>query len=91
MSAQPTVDELFIAAAPDSWRAAGFTVEGELCEVGTVRLRLEGNGARRGITRWSVRDAVSLELDGLETTLRTRRRPPAPPTRTARWPSTTSW
>jgi hypothetical protein len=67
MSAQPTVDELFIAAAPDSWRAAGFTVEGEICEVGAVRLRLQGDGARRGITRWSVRDARSLELDGLET------------------------
>src|SRR3954453_773891 len=67
MSAPPTVDELFIAAAPDSWRAAGFTVDGDVCEVGTVRLRLEGKGARRGITRWSVRDAGSLELDGLGT------------------------
>jgi hypothetical protein len=67
MSAQPTVDELFIAAAPDSWRAAGFTVDGDVCEVGAVRLRLEGDGERRGITRWSLRDASSLELDGLET------------------------
>jgi len=67
MSAQPTVDELFIAAAPDRWHAAGFTVDGDVCEVGTVRLRLEGEEARRGITRWSVRDAGSLELDGLET------------------------
>jgi hypothetical protein len=67
MSAQPTVDELFIAAAPDSWRAAGFTVDGETSEVGTVRLRLEGTGARSGITRWSVRDAASLDLDGLDT------------------------
>jgi hypothetical protein len=63
----PTVDELFIAAAPDAWRAAGFRVEGILCEVGTVRLRLEGEGERRGITRWSVRDATRLDLDGLET------------------------
>ena len=67
MSHPPTVDELFIAAAPESWCAAGFTVDGDVCEVGSVRLRLEGNGARRGITRWSVRDAGSLELDGLET------------------------
>jgi hypothetical protein len=75
MSVQPTVDELFIAAAPASWRAAGFTVDGDVCEVGTVRLRLEGNGERRGITRWSVRDAGSLELDGLETSRSTA--PPA--------------
>jgi hypothetical protein len=65
---QPTVDELFIAAAPETWREAGFAVDGDVCEVGSVRLRLEGNGeAVRGITRWSVRDAGSLELDGLDT------------------------
>jgi hypothetical protein len=63
----PTLDELFIAATPAAWRDAGFRVDGDVCEVGTVRLRLEGNGDRRGITRWSVRDATSLELDGLET------------------------
>ena len=44
MSRQPTVDELCIADEPDPWRAAGFTVEGDLCEVGGVRLRLEGSG-----------------------------------------------
>jgi hypothetical protein len=76
MGAQPTIDELFIAAAPAAWRAAGFGVEGELCEVGAVRLRLEGEGARRGITGWSVRDAGSLELDGLETQA-SGARPPA--------------
>ena len=42
----PTVDELFIAAAPDAWAAAGFDVEGDLCEVGTVRLRFGGGGPR---------------------------------------------
>jgi hypothetical protein len=66
---QPTLDELFIAASPDAWRAAGFRVDGDLCEVGTVRLRLEGDGERRGITRWSVRDAADLDLDGLHTTI----------------------
>jgi hypothetical protein len=63
----PTLDELFIAAAPDTWEAAGFEVRDGAVEVGSVRLRLEGNGDRRGITRWSVRDAGSLELDGLDT------------------------
>jgi hypothetical protein len=70
----PTVDELFIAAAPDPWAAAGFRVEGDVCEVGTVRLRLEG-GPGRGITGWSVRDVASLELDGLDT--RASEAPPA--------------
>jgi hypothetical protein len=67
VSPQPTVDELFIAAAPEAWVAAGFEVQDSLCEVGTVRLRFEGEGAGRGITRWSVRDAGSLDLDGLPT------------------------
>ena len=71
----PTLDELFIAAAPDTWEAAGFEVRNGVVEVGSVRLRLEGNGDRRGITRWSVRDADSLELDGLDT--RASGEPPA--------------
>ena len=66
MAAQPTVDELFIAAASDPWVAAGFEVDGDVCEVGTVRLRLQG-APGRGITAWSVRDLGELELDGLDT------------------------
>jgi hypothetical protein len=67
VAAQPTVDELFVADPPDAWRAVGFAVAGDLAEVGTVRIRLEGPGSRRGITRWSIREARSLDLDGLDT------------------------
>jgi hypothetical protein len=67
MSPAPTVDELFIADDPSAWAAAGFSVEGDVCEVGAVRLRLEGPGRGRGIVAWSVRDAATLELDGLPT------------------------
>jgi hypothetical protein len=70
----PTVDELFIAAVPDAWTAAGFEVNGDVCEVGTVRLRLEA-GPGRGITAWSVRDLSELDLDGLDT--RASEAPPA--------------
>jgi hypothetical protein len=66
MSPQPTVDELFIAAAAATWSEAGFAVSEDTCEVGTVRLRLQG-GPGRGIVAWSVRDAGSLDLDGLDT------------------------
>jgi hypothetical protein len=66
VAAQPTVDELFIAAAPEPWVAAGFEVDADVCEVGTVRLRLEG-GPGRGITAWSVRDLGEHDLDGLDT------------------------
>jgi hypothetical protein len=42
-------------------------VDGDLCEVGSVRIRLEGPGRGRGIVEWSVRGTRSLELDGLPT------------------------
>jgi hypothetical protein len=64
---QPTIDELVIADEPEAWRALGFAVDGDTAEVGSVRLRLEGRGQRRGIVRWYVRGARSLALDGLET------------------------
>jgi hypothetical protein len=76
MSPQPTVDELVIADPPDAWRAAGFRVDGDVCQVGAVRLRLEGPGRGRGIVGWSVRGA-SLELDGLPTTASERPPPEA--------------
>jgi hypothetical protein len=76
MQPQATVDELLIVDAPDAWRAAGFDVRGDLCIVGTVRVRLEGPGRGRGIVGWSVRGARSLDLDGLPTTRSVN--PPSP-------------
>ena len=67
MAPQPTVDELVVADPPERWSAAGFRVDGDACEVGTVRIELAGRGERRGIVGWSVRDLGSLELDGLPT------------------------
>ena len=78
--AQPTVDELFVAAPPVAWARAGFDVTAGACRVGTVTLRLEGEGARRGITGWSVRGARSLDLDGLDTAASDGPLPPAAPT-----------
>jgi Glyoxalase-like domain len=75
MSAAPTIDELFIADHPQPWRAAGFDFQGDVCEVGSVRLRLEGPGRGRGIVAWSLRDPGSLELDGLDSS--GSERPPA--------------
>ena len=75
MAPQPTVEELIVADPPELWREAGFHVDGTTAEVGTVRLLLAGRGERRGIVGWSVRDLVSLELDGLPTSA--SERPPA--------------
>jgi catechol 2,3-dioxygenase-like lactoylglutathione lyase family enzyme len=63
-----TIDELLVADPSEAWRAAGFEVAGDLCVVGTVRLRLGNAGRGRGIVGWSVRGAAALDLDGLPTT-----------------------
>lgn len=71
----PTVDELVVADPPKLWGAAGFRVDGADLDVGSVRIALAGHGPKRGIIGWSVRNARSLELDGLPATA--SERPPA--------------
>ena len=70
----PTIDELVLADEPDRWRALGFELErGDGVRLGSVRVRLAGDGARSGsapaFLGWSLRDLASSELDGLPTTL----------------------
>lgn len=50
----PRVDELEIADDPAAWGALGFRVEGELCTISRVRVRLAGKGPRRGIVGWTL-------------------------------------
>jgi hypothetical protein len=58
-----------LADEPERWAALGFTVLAGCCQLGTVRLRLAGHEAGRGIVSWSLRAIASVELDGLPTTL----------------------
>jgi hypothetical protein len=71
-----TIDELLIADPPAAWRAAAFRVEGDLCVVGSIRLRLVGPGSARGIVGWSVRGVPALDLDGLPTAATVSAPPP---------------
>ena len=64
----PTIDELLIADEPQRWRARGFAVADGCCQLGTVRVRLAGHEAGKGILGWSLREIASCELDGLATT-----------------------
>jgi hypothetical protein len=64
---RPTLDELVVADEPEAWASAGFRVEGDVCDVGTVRIRLAGRDAGRRLTSWSLRDWPGAELDGLPT------------------------
>jgi Glyoxalase-like domain len=65
-----TIDEITVADEPESWRAAGFTVDdaGE-CRVGHVRIRLVGRTAGKRIIGWSLigLDLPGDDLDGLPT------------------------
>jgi hypothetical protein len=72
----PTIDELVIADEPERWTVLGFKVVGGCCQLGTVRVRLAGRGAGRGIACWSLRAIAGVELDGLPTA---RSESPVPP------------
>jgi hypothetical protein len=69
------LDELVVADSPENWRDCGFSVEGDECVIGDVRIRF-APGQGRGLVNWSLRDIDSLDLDGLPTT-RSDRPPPA--------------
>jgi hypothetical protein len=71
-----TLDELTVADSAQVWRDCGFEVEGDLCVVGDVRIRFAPEEGR-GLIGWSLREALSLDLDGLSTT-RSEQPPPDP-------------
>jgi hypothetical protein len=61
----PTIDELTIADPPGAWRDAGFEVEGDAFEIGSVRIRLAGADAGRGIVACTMRALAIQTPDGL--------------------------
>lgn len=74
----PTIDEIVVGDEPDSWRAAGFTVDDDgTCRVGAVRISLVGRERGKRILEWSMRAIVDTSLDGIVT--RASERPPCEP------------
>jgi hypothetical protein len=73
-----TIDELTVADRPEAWRALGFAVEGEVCALGGIRMRLVGSETGGGLVGWSLRGAAGIELEGLRTSLSERPLPDAP-------------
>lgn len=59
----PTIDELTLGDAPEAWRALGFDVEGDTFTLGSVRVRLSGEGG--GILGCAMRDVAVEQPDGL--------------------------
>jgi len=74
-----TIDELVLADEPERWAALGFAVAGDVVQLGSVRVRLAGCGAGRGIVGWSLRGLASSQLDGLATTASHSAQPDAGP------------
>ena len=74
-----SIDELVLADPPERWSALQFLVSDDVCQLGSVRLRLAGDGSRKGILSWSLRglQGERLELDGLPTA-RSQSSPPPP-------------
>lgn len=70
-----TIDELTIADDPRGWRELGFELDGSVCILGDIRIKLAGPGAGRGLVAWSLRGLEGIELDGLATA-RSDREPP---------------
>jgi hypothetical protein len=64
-----TVDELVIADPPELWADLGFRIDDDVCDVGTVRLRLAGADAGKSVASWSLRGVETTALDGLATTV----------------------
>ena len=79
MSPAVTIDELLIAGEPPRWSEFGFAVADGCCQLGSVRVRLAGRAAGKGILGWSLREIASLELDGLSTTRSSTPLPGLPP------------
>ena len=63
--AVPTIDELTVADTSESWREAGFDIENDAFHVGSVRVRLAGPNAGRGIVACTMRDVTMERPDGL--------------------------
>jgi hypothetical protein len=74
-----TIDEIALADKSERWQALGFTVKDEAVALGTIRLRLLGREAGRGLLGWSLRGIAATGLDGLPTTVSTEPLRPAAP------------
>lgn len=73
-----SIDELKVADEPGAWAALGFAVDGDVCVLGDVRIRLASPDVGKGLFGWSLRGFEGGELDGLATS-RSDCEPPADP------------
>lgn len=65
----PVLEELVVGDPPEAWAELGFSLDGDVCRIGTVRVRCAGPEAGKGIVAWGLRglDAGVTEIDGVPT------------------------
>jgi hypothetical protein len=76
--ASPRLAAIRLAADPEPWDAAGFTLAQGAVRVGSVSRELAGTGAGRGVLEWLLDHAPDADLDGLPTSAAEPPRGPAP-------------
>ena len=74
-----TIDELTLADDPARWSALGFALGAEGGQLGAVRVGFCDPAGGHGLVRWSLRDLLGEELDGLATERSHSAVPPAAP------------
>jgi len=62
-----SIDEIEIADEPERWAALGFQLDGDVCRLAGVDVRLSGARDGEALRGWSLRDIASEDLDGLAT------------------------
>ena len=67
------IDELVVADSAEAWQSAGFTVDGDACQVGSVRIRLADVDGQYGVLGWAMTDLPPGidDIDGVPTELST--------------------
>jgi hypothetical protein len=63
--AKPTIDEVTVAGAPDPWQEAGFDVEDDSFQIGSVRVQFAGPEIGSGIIGCTMRELSLEQPDGL--------------------------
>jgi hypothetical protein len=61
-----SIAELLVVADAEAWRTAGFRVDGDVCRVGSVRLRFDADAGRGGVRSWMLAGAPDESVDDVD-------------------------
>jgi hypothetical protein len=61
-----SIAELLVASDPAAWRDVGFCVDGDVCRIGSVRVRLDPGAGRGGVRSWVLAGAPDESVDDVD-------------------------